>query len=112
MGVGADDLDRHALHHLATPDEWARYQRSGEIVPASFAREGFVHCSWGHQVEGTVAKHFAEGGALLALEIDPSHLGEVALVDEDLYGSGQAFPHVYGPIPTEAVVGVVDLRSA
>ncbi len=37
----------------------------------------------------------------------PGELGDLVLVEEDSYGSGQAFPHAYGPIPVAAVVGTV-----
>ena len=95
------------LYHLATEAEWNAYRQTGSIAPLSLNAEGFVHCSWGHQVAGTVAKHFAGIEGLLALALEPDLLGNVALVEEDSYGSGQAFPHVYGPIPVSAVVNVV-----
>lgn len=110
--MGGPELEPDALHHLATPDQWAQYQRDGAIAPASLETEGFVHCSWGRQVPGTVAKHFAGVGDLMALVLDPAKLGDVSLVEEDSYGSGQAFPHVYGPIPLEAVTGSVDVTGA
>jgi uncharacterized protein (DUF952 family) len=56
-----------------------------------------------------VEKHFAAETHLLALAIDPAALGDAGLVEEDSYGSGHAFPHVYGPIPTSAVRAVVAL---
>lgn len=102
--MALDDLDLHALYHLATEAEWEAYQADGAIVPASLETEGFVHCSWGHQVGGTVTKHFAHVTGLLALRLDRGALGEVRFVEEDSYGSGQAFPHVYGPIPSAAVI--------
>ena len=105
-----DGLRPDALYHLATGADWARYQADGVIVPPSLETEGFVHCSWGRQVPGTVEKHFAEETHLLALEVDPGALGDVALVEEDSYGSGQAFPHAYGPIPVAAVTSVVPVR--
>ena len=43
----------------------------------------------------------------MALELDPGAWGDVPLVEEDSYGSGQAFPHAYGPIPASAVTGTV-----
>lgn len=103
--MAPETLDPDALYHLASDAEWADYQLDGSIVPASLDVEGFVHCSWGHQVEGTVAKHFAGATDLLALRIDADRLGDVVLVEEDSYGSGQAFPHAYGPIPVAAVLG-------
>ena len=104
-----EDLDPDALYHLASTAEWTDYQLDGSIVPPSLDTEGFVHCSWGHQVECTVAKHFAGATDLLALRIDRDRLGDVLLVEEDSYGSGQAFPHAYGPIPVGAVLAATAL---
>lgn len=108
--VDPADLDPDALFHLATEQEWAASQEAEAIEPPSLADEGFVHCSWGRQVAGTVAKHFAGATDLLALRLDPTRLGGVPLVEEDSYGSGQAFPHLYGPIPLDAVVEAQPLR--
>ena len=107
--VNLTDLNPSALYHLASSVEWAAYQASGEITPASLEAEGFIHCSYGHQVPGTVAKHFEGATDLLALELDPAALGGVRLVDEDLYNSGQAFPHAYGALPAASVQAIVTL---
>lgn len=104
-----EGLDPEALYHLATADEWASYQAEGVIWPPSLGTEGFVHCSWGRQVAGTVGRHFGGVDGLLALRLDRAGLGDVRLVEEDSTGSGQAFPHVYGPIPATAVIGVAEL---
>lgn len=104
--MALDDLDPDALYHLATAEEWGRYQQDGAIEPASLESEGFVHCSRGEQVAGTLGRHFAGVTGLLALRLDGDGLGGAALVIEDSYGSGQAFPHVYGPIPVAAVFDV------
>ncbi len=97
------------LFHITTAATWAAAQASGALSPASLASEGFVHCSWGHQVPGTVDKHFAEVAGLVALRLDAAALGDVALVEEDSYGSGQAFPHAYGAIPAAAVVDATSI---
>lgn len=103
--MALDDLDPDALYHLASSAEWADYQARGVIDPASIEAEGFVHCSYGRQVAGTVGKHFADATDLLALQLDAGALGDVELKDEDSYNSGQTFPHAYGAIPTAAVTG-------
>lgn len=105
------EIDPDALYHLATPEEWDRYGRQGCVAPASLDDEGFVHCSWGRQLPGTLARHFAGVTELLALRIDPAQLGGLRLVEEDSYGSGQAFPHVYGALPTDTVVDVVPVAG-
>jgi uncharacterized protein (DUF952 family) len=104
-----DRLNPDALYHLAKAEEWAQYQAEGQIKPASLEDEGFVHCSYGHQVPGTVEKHFAGVSGLHALRIDPDALGETDIVDEDVYGSGQEHPHAYGAIPTAAVLDATPL---
>ncbi len=100
-------LRADACYHLATDAEWSAYREAGRIAPPSLVAEGFVHCSWGRQVPGTVGRHFAGVTGLLALELDLGALAGAALVEEDTAGVGQAFPHVYGPIPVAAVVGTV-----
>jgi len=102
-----DDLDPDGLYHLATPADWAEHRARGRIAPPSLSEEGFVHCSWGRQVPSTVAKHFAGVDELLALRLDPA---AVEVVEEDSYGSGQAFPHVYDSIPISAVIVTVPVR--
>jgi uncharacterized protein (DUF952 family) len=98
-----------ALYHLISEADWVVAQRSGLVSPPSLETEGFVHCSWGHQVAGTVARHFGNGSGLTVLEVDPAGLGKVALVEEDTAAVGQPFPHIYGAIPVEAVVSVSSL---
>lgn len=100
------DLEPDGLYHLSTPDEWAASRSRGLIAPASLETEGFVHCSWGRQVAGTLTKHFAGGAEVLALRLDPGRLGELRVVEEDSYGSGQSFPHLYGPVPVDAVTEI------
>ncbi len=101
------ELRADACYHLATEAEWEAHRAAGRIAPPSLAAEGFVHCSWGHQVPATVGRHFAGVAGLLALELDLGALEGAALVEEDTAGVGQTFPHVYGPIPVAAVVATV-----
>ncbi len=107
--MAIQDLDPQGLYHLASAGEWAGYRKRGRIDPPSLDTEGFVHCSWGNQVTGTVEKHFGGVTDLLALRLDPHSLGGPDLVEEDSYGSGQTFPHVYGAIPAAAVLGSVSV---
>lgn len=98
------DLPPDSLFHLAVVADVAAYRRSGTIQPPSLAAEGFVHCSWGRQVSSTVQKHFGGVRDLVAMEVDPARLDPGMLVEEDSYGSGERFPHVYGPIPVSAIL--------
>ncbi len=92
------------LLHIATPAEWAAARASGVVAPASLAAEGFVHCSTRDQLAGTLARHFAGGGDLVVLVLDPGALGAELRWEESR--PGERYPHVYGPIPTAAVTAV------
>lgn len=71
-------------------------------------RDGFIHLSAGHQVAGTLAKHFAGQEDLLLLTVDADRLGS-ALKWEPSRG-GDLFPHLYGPLTLDAIVAVAPLE--
>lgn len=90
------------LFHLAEPAEWAR--STDTYCPPSVEQEGFVHCSTADQLPVVARERYLDHNGLILLTIDPEQLDHEALVYEDLYGQGEEFPHVYGPLPTSAVV--------
>jgi uncharacterized protein (DUF952 family) len=95
------------LFHLAIPDDWAAAQRAGQYAVSTRGRtladEGFIHCSFAEQVTATAARFYDDLDEVVLLRIDPDRVPGPVVV-EDLFGSGEAFPHVYGPIPVSAVV--------
>jgi len=99
------------LFHITTRTEIEAARTAGEYRPANFAREGFIHCSYGRQVEATAARHFAGQTGLVLLEIDRGAL-TCGVVDENLSGGVELFPHVYGPLPLRAVIGVYPFSGA
>jgi uncharacterized protein (DUF952 family) len=91
------------LFHIVAEPDWRAACELGSYAPASLEQEGFVHFSYRHQVARTANARFRDRQDLLVVEIDPEQLAQ-PVVDEDLYGSNEEFPHVYGPIPTSAAV--------
>ena len=89
------------IYHWCRAADW---EAAGDrYAPAGLAEEGFIHCSFAHQV-ATVATALYRGQTdLVILTIDERGL---PVVVEDCYESGEEFPHVYGPIPRAAVVEV------
>ena len=73
----------------------------------SLDTEAFIHCSTVEQFLIPANERFAGRDDLVLLIIDTDRL-EIEPVYEDCYESGTRFPHVYGPIPMEAVIDVVD----
>jgi anti-anti-sigma factor len=107
--VAARIVEATSLYHLALPADWAQAQQTGEYTTStrgrSLADEGYIHCSFARQVAATAARFYADVDDVLVLRIDPARLGAPVVV-EDLFETGEAFPHVYGPIPVGAVVEV------
>jgi uncharacterized protein (DUF952 family) len=93
------------LFHIATDAEVQRGKRTGTYVTDAFAREGFIHCSYAEQVIQVANRLFAGRRDLMLLEIDPQKLS-CPVVDENLEGGMELFPHIYGHVPMTAVLAV------
>jgi uncharacterized protein (DUF952 family) len=98
-------MSQERIYHICREEEWRAAQASG-LYPGSSQdkADGFIHFSARDQVEASAAKHRAGQAGLLLLCVDPSPLGE-ALKWEASRG-GALFPHLYGPLPLEAVAEV------
>lgn len=92
--------------HITTFGAWARAQASGRYRAPSLEEEGFIHCSTPAQVVEVANGVYRGERELILLAIDAGAL-TAPLRYEDCYETGQAFPHVYGPINTDAVVRVL-----
>jgi uncharacterized protein (DUF952 family) len=95
------------IYHIATASDWAQARGAGEYTTSTLGRtlaeEGFIHCSAAGQVAG-VANMFYQGlPDLLVLAIDTGRVRpEIRL--EQVAGSAEPFPHIYGPLNVDAVV--------
>ena len=93
------------IFHLTTAFEWEAAQRDGEYRATGFAEEGFIHFSNRDQVTRTHRKFYADVADLVLLTVDVDRLGEPSIVDEPGDpGSDVLFPHLYRPLPVDAVV--------
>lgn len=94
------------LYHITSLSEWNNAQAEGEYLPQGFAEEGFIHCSYSHQIL-TVAHRFYKGqNGLVILVIESSTMNS-SLVEENLEGGTELYPHLYSPLPINSVVKAV-----
>jgi uncharacterized protein (DUF952 family) len=93
------------VFHILDPEDWAAAARLGEYRAPSLDVEGFIHCSFEGQVAATANLHYGDSAELCVVELDPARIAAPVRV-EDISARGEAFPHVYGPIPTVAAVAV------
>ncbi len=76
---------------------------------ADDVRDGFIHFSLASQVAETAKKHFAGQPALFLIEVDAATLGEALRWERSR--NGELFPHLYGELDLDAVVGVREMRA-
>ena len=93
------------LYHITTCSEAEVAQDSGEFAPKAFGDEGFIHCSHRQQVTAVANRLFCGRSDLVLLEINPAHVAH-DIVEENLEGGEELFPHIYGRLPMAALVRV------
>ncbi|MFF0185259.1 DUF952 domain-containing protein [Streptomyces sp. NPDC005244] len=100
------------LLHLTERSLWDAARASGAFEMSTRGRtlqeEGFIHCSLRHQLPPVATMLYGSytGPAeLVVLVVDPERL-TVPVRFEAMEPGGEEFPHVYGPIPVDAVVDV------
>ncbi|MDN4475755.1 DUF952 domain-containing protein [Demequina sp. SYSU T00192] len=93
------------LYHLATAAEWdpaATEPYTVSTLGRSLEDEGFIHLSLARQVAG-VGAAFYGGQDVVLLRVDPAKVRS-RVEFEAVLGSDDKYPHLYGPIPREAIV--------
>lgn len=98
------------LFHLADRQAWEAAQSTGRYEISTRGRTlqevGFIHCSLRHQVRPVAEARYADAEDLVLLVIDGDRVG-VPLRYEGSAPDAEQFPHLYGPLPTAAVVRAV-----
>jgi uncharacterized protein (DUF952 family) len=94
------------IFHVTRADDWLAAQAHGTYRISTRDRtleeEGFIHCSYAHQVAHVVRTYFRDVEDLLVLVIDPQRVN--AEIREESVGGDKCFPHLYGPLNLSAVI--------
>src|SRR5699024_7355452 len=87
---------------------------SGELRPASLDSAGFVHLSTPEQVHLPANRLYRGRTDLVLLHVDPDRLDAPLRWESGLATDpdSMVFPHLYGPLPTHAVINVTRYRPA
>lgn len=95
------------LYHLVLRSAWET--KPGEDYRAdSLETEGFIHCSYAHQVASSANRFYTRADNLLVLTIDKALLASP--LREEPASSGELFPHIHGPLNRDAVVSVRPMK--
>lgn len=95
------------IFHLARRAAWYDALESGHYIQSTIDRtldeEGYIHASTAAQVARTADKYYRGRDDIVLLTIDTLRL-DVDVVYENTSGGTELFPHLYGPLSTDAVV--------
>lgn len=110
------------IYHITQRAAWDAAQLKGAYRTSSLDTEGFIHCSTAAQVLHVANSYYRGTQGLVLLHIDPAKLGEHAPLRWEPpahpggatdvghpAASDERFPHIYGPLPLEAVAAVTAL---
>ena len=96
------------IYHLASKPDWEAARTNEEYRAESLVLEGFIHCSKDHAQAVEVANRLFQGrDDMLVLELDIGRL--ISPIKHEPSRSGVVYPHIYGPINNDAVVGELNL---
>lgn len=90
------------VFHMLEPQVWHKACQTGFYQAESLPIEGFIHFSHLAQVERVANMFYRQIDELLLLEVDPE-LCSAQWKHEDSEGTGELFPHLYGPLNLAAV---------
>lgn len=93
------------IYHVILPKVWNEAKDKSFYEAESLATEGFIHCSYADQLDGVLERYYSGVEKVVVLTIDANKLTS-PLVSEPST-NGEPFPHVYGPINTDAVIQAV-----
>ena len=103
------------IFHIALTRDWEAARVVGEYrvstLGATLDGVGFIHCSFREQVEriGSL-RYVAVSEPMTVLDIDRLRLSVPVRV-ENLEDGSELFPHIYGPLPVEAVTATIPART-
>jgi uncharacterized protein (DUF952 family) len=100
------------LAHLCGADEWAHARSQGGIQPESGDNTRFIHLSTLEQVHLPANRLYRGRTDLVLLHIDPSALHSPVVWEPGVATDPESmlFPHLYGPLPANAVIKVSAYR--
>lgn len=92
------------VYHVVLPEVWENFKGENSYAAESLQTEGFIHCSFAHQLDAVLERYYKNAGKVLILTIDIAELRSKLI--EESSTNNEIYPHVYGEINAEAIVDV------
>lgn len=100
------------LYHIVEQEQAARAFEAGQYLPTNYAADGFIHCSFLRQVAGVLQRFYA--GQIPEVSVwcvDRRSVEHLLRVEAGTDAPDELYPHIYGPIPTGAVLAQIPARE-
>lgn len=102
--------DAGITYHLVPATVWDALRIAGSYSPEAYEADGFIHCTNGIDQLLAVANMFyaADSRLFRVLVLEMGRItSDVRYDDEE-----RKFPHIYGPLNTDAVIGEFQVSRA
>lgn len=96
--------------HITKLEQWKQAESSGVYGGDTLGSDGFIHCSTPQQVIKVANALFRGEKGLVLLSIEPSKVRPEVRYEKS--EAGEPYPHIYGPLNTEAVVKVLSFEPS
>lgn len=100
-----ESREANVAYHLVPVPVWEARGDGDRYLPEAYEQDGFIHTTNGLGPLLDVANMFYTGDArpYMVLVLDTAKLTSELRYDDE----GQIYPHIYGPLNTDAVIGTL-----
>jgi uncharacterized protein (DUF952 family) len=100
--------DAGITYHMSPTSVWEGQKNRDSYLPEAFDQDGFIHATNGLEKLAWVGNEFYTGDRrpYIVLVLDVSKLTSPVRYD----GPEELFPHIYGPLNTDAVIGELNVQ--
>ncbi len=95
------------VYHIVLPEIWDAFDTQ-LYRAASLETEGFIHCSFAHQLDAAIKRYYSGAKDIIVVEIETDRLMSRVLAEPST--GNEIYPHIYGPINRDAIVDVKKRR--
>jgi uncharacterized protein (DUF952 family) len=105
-----ESRDAGVTYHLVPSPVWVERGKAETYVPEAYDADGFIHCTNGLEPLLAVANMFYIGDErqYLVLVLEVSRIRSDVRYDDE----HRVYPHIYGPLNTDAVIGELLVERA
>ena len=100
-------MNNEFIYHVISQKDWESLGETKYYSPQSLLDEGFIHFSFKDQISGVIDRYYKNQTGLAVLKVEVNKI-KSRLEFENVPDIG-LFPHLYGALNIDSVVGVFPL---